>query len=148
MSAEAHKLDKHAAIAIDPRSCEHCGLTIDRHRMVDDGDGPIFYCLDVSSNELTLEELERRAELIRQIEVAEIFARLEAMDDPSRRPPPPRSKPKPYRTPQSTIDAFWYVVREGNTEKLEDWLAAHPRDAGYLVKRLQEKLDKSREAAR
>jgi hypothetical protein len=31
-------------IEIDPRPCEWCGLTIDQHVMVDDGDGPEFFC--------------------------------------------------------------------------------------------------------
>jgi hypothetical protein len=32
---------------LDPRPCEFCGLTIDRHDMVDHGEGPEFYCADV-----------------------------------------------------------------------------------------------------
>jgi hypothetical protein len=135
-------------IELDPRPCECCGRAIDHHRMVDAGEGPEFFCAGLSPDELTLEELERRAELIRQIEVSEIFARLEAMDDASKRPPHREPAPKPYRTPQSTVDAFWYVVRQGNTALLESWLANHSCDAGYLVKRLQEKLDKPRETAR
>jgi hypothetical protein len=132
-------------IEMDPRPCGCCGRAIDYHRMVDGGEGPEFFCADLSPDEMTLEELERRAELIRQIEVAEIFARLEAMANPSkRRPAPP--EPKPYRTPQSTVDAFWYVVRQDDTAKLEEWLAAHPRDAGYLVKRLQEKTQQEAKA--
>jgi hypothetical protein len=134
-------------IELDPRPCECCGRAIDNHRMVDEGEGPEFFCASLSPDDLTLEELERRAELIRQIEVDEIFARLDAMDNFSKRRPAPR-EPKPYRTPQSTVDAFWYVVRQGNTAQLESWLANHPCDAGYLVKRLQEKLDKPRETAR
>jgi hypothetical protein len=34
-------------IAIDSRPCELCGLTIDRHDMEDDGDGPLFFCADI-----------------------------------------------------------------------------------------------------
>lgn len=130
MIAEAIELD---ALAIDPRPCEHCGLTLDHHDMVDHGEGPEFYCREIALEELTLPELERRAELIRQIEVAEIFARLEAMDNPERRPPP-RAVPKPYQTPQSTIDAFWYVCRLGDADHLMRWLEQHPRDAARLQK--------------
>ena len=32
-------------IEIDPRPCELCGLTIDRHQIVDNGEGPEFFCL-------------------------------------------------------------------------------------------------------
>jgi hypothetical protein len=42
--------------------------------------------------------------------------------------PPPR----PYRTPQSTIDAFWYLVRLNEPARLEAWLLDHPRDTAFL----------------
>jgi hypothetical protein len=122
-------------LAIDPRPCEKCGLTIDRHNIVDDGEGPLFYCADLSPNEMTLPELERRAELIRQVEVAEIMARIFvfAVDD---QPSAGRAadEPRPYRTPQATIDAFWYVVRLDNPDYLTRWLAQHPLDASALCK--------------
>ena len=31
-------------------------------------------------------------------------------------------KPRPYRTPQSTIDAFWYLVQLNDTARLKAWL--------------------------
>ena len=120
-------------ISIDSRTCGLCGCTIDRHEMVDDdGEGPIFYCPDLSPDEMTLEELERRAELRRQEEVAAIFARLEAMDDPSKRLPQ-RSEPEPYRPAGSTIDAFLHLARH-DRGKLADWLDNHPQDAPELFK--------------
>jgi hypothetical protein len=75
-------------LEIDPRPCELCGLTVDRHKMVDDGDGPLFYCLDLSPDEMTLPELERRAELRRQEEVAAILA-LGGDGRPGGSPAPP-----------------------------------------------------------
>jgi hypothetical protein len=123
-------------IAIDPRPCELCGLTIDRHDVVDDGDGPLFLCADISPDEMTLDELERRAELICQEEVAAIFARLEAMDDPSSRLPL-RSEPKPYRPAQSTIDAFRIVAAGGDVGRLKAWLLARPMDAPVLLTLLE-----------
>jgi hypothetical protein len=39
-----------------------------------------------------------------------------------------------YRTAQSTIDAFWYVVRNEGPEYLKGWLARHPADAPFLLK--------------
>jgi hypothetical protein len=125
-------------LEIDPRPCECCGLTIDRHEMVDDGEGPEFFCVDLPPDEMTLLELERRAELIRLVEVAEIMARMEAMDDPSKRLPPP-AEPRPYRTPQATIDAFWWVVGLGDPERFKAWLAARPDDAPFLLKLLEDK---------
>ena len=123
-------------LKIDARPCELCGLTIDRHQMVDDGEGPIFYCADLSPDEMTLDELERRADLIRREEVAAIFARLEAMDDPSRRLPP-RSEPEPYRPAQSTVDAFRIVAADGDVGRLKAWLLARPTDAPFLLTLLE-----------
>ena len=52
----------------------------------------------------------------------------------------PEPAPKPlYRTPQSTVDAFWYVVRNEDADYLADWLAWHPLDAAYLHKIWKEK---------
>jgi hypothetical protein len=123
-------------LEIDPRPCELCGLTIDRHEMFDDGEGPLFFCADISPDEMTLDELERRAELIRQEEVAAIFARLEAMDDPSRRLPP-RSEPEPYRPARSTVDAFHYLAATGDVARLKAWLADRPKDAPLLLALLE-----------
>jgi hypothetical protein len=123
-------------IVIDPRPCELCGLLIDRHEVIDNGDGPEFFCADLSPDEMTLDELERRADLIRQEEVAAIFARLEAMDDPSKRLPP-RSEPEPYRPAQSTVLAFKHVVALGDLERLKAWLLARPTDAPFLLALLE-----------
>jgi hypothetical protein len=127
------RLEDQAAIAIDPRTCMLCGFTIDRHDMVDDGDGPLFFCAEIDPENLTLPELECRAELLRQEEVAVILARLEAADDPSKRPPlVPRAEP--YRTPQSTEAAFKYVCSLNDADYLARWLANHPADAPELFK--------------
>lgn len=125
-----------APIELDPRPCEFCGLTIDRHDMVDHGEGPEFYCADVSPDDLTLPELERRAELRRQEEVAAIFARLEAMDDPSRRLAP-RSEPEPYYPPQATVAAFRCLTAAGDVGRIREWLADRPKDAPHLLALLE-----------
>jgi len=39
---------------------------------------------------------------------------------------------RPYRTPQSTIDAFWYLVRNDDAS-IDKWLDEHPRDRLYLI---------------
>jgi hypothetical protein len=106
--------------------------------MIDSGEGPEFFCADLSPDEMTLDELERRAELRRQEEAAAIFARLEAMDDPSKRLPP-RAGPEPYRPAASTIAAFWYVVGLNDLDRLEAWLLARPKDAPTLLKLLETK---------
>jgi hypothetical protein len=123
-------------IEIDPRPCVLCGRTIDLHEMVDEGDGPIFFCFELSP-EMTLAELECRAELRRQEEVAAIFARLEAMDDPSKRPPL-RTEPDPYRPAASTVSAFWHLVGVRDPERLREWLGNHPQDAPTLIQLLEE----------
>lgn len=119
-------------IEIDPRPCELCGLTIDRHQMVDDGEGPEFFCVDVPLDELTLDELERRAELRREEEFSAILARLEAMDDPSNRAPP-RDEPEPYRPAQSTVHAFQHFTAVGDVGRIREWLADRPEDAPHLL---------------
>jgi hypothetical protein len=126
-------------IEIDPRPCDWCGLTIDRHVMVDHGEGPEHYCPDLSPDEMKLDELERRAELRQQEEVAAIFARLEAMDDPSKRLPP-RSEPEPYRPARSTVDAFWYVVARHDLQRLKAWLSDRPKDAPFLLALLESSI--------
>jgi hypothetical protein len=82
---------------IDPRPCELCGLTIDRHEMIDHGEGPEHYCPDLSPDEMTMPELVRRAELRRQEVVAAIIARWEAMDEEiaRRKVAPPAGEPEP-----------------------------------------------------
>jgi hypothetical protein len=40
---------------------------------------------------------------------------------------------RPYRTPQSTIDAFWCVVSNYDDASIEKWLDEHPRDRLYLI---------------
>jgi hypothetical protein len=136
-----------APIEIDPRPCGLCGLTVNHHDMVDDGEGPIFYCADVSPDEMTLEELERRAELIRQLEIADMVERMERADPrdawkhTGEAPPPPevRNGPTPEparqsnRPAQSTIDAFLHLARH-DPERLPGWLANHPQDAPELFK--------------
>jgi hypothetical protein len=122
-------------IEIDQRPCELCGLTIDRHDMVDDGEGPIFYCADLFPDEMTLEELERRAELRRQEEVAAILARWEALDVEiaARRAPLPPREPEPYCPAKSTVDAFRYLSAAGDIGRIREWLADRPKDAPLLL---------------
>jgi hypothetical protein len=140
MNAICHIEREPEPIEIDPRPCELCGLTIDRHDMVDDGEGPQFYCPDLSPDEMTLDELERRAELIRQEEVAAIFAQLEAMDDPSKRlPPPSEFRARSDQPAASTVAAFWYVVGLDDLDHLRAWLDDHPRDKPALFKLLESK---------
>ena len=124
-------------ISIDSRPCQLCGRKIDGHEMVDDGEGPLFFCLNLPPDEMTLDELERRAELIRQIEVAEIMARMEATDGPFKVPAP--AEPRRYSTPQSSIDAFLFVARNHDADYLARWLENHPRDVATLTELWREK---------
>jgi hypothetical protein len=121
-----------APIEIDPRPCLLCGLTIDRHEMVDDGEGPEFFCPNLSPDEMTLPELERRAELRRQEELATIMAAM-----PDCPPLVPRSDPEPYRPAQSTVDAFRLIAASGDVGRLKAWLADRPKDAPLLLALLE-----------
>jgi hypothetical protein len=117
-------------IAIDPRPCV-CGYTIDQHLRVDTPEGPEFYCRDIEADEFGGAD-----DLVRQWELADPRDRWKHTGEP---PPPeigiPVSTTRPsYRTPQSTIDAFWYVVRLEDADHLKRWLAQHPRDVVTLQK--------------
>jgi hypothetical protein len=51
----------------------------------------------------------------------------------------PAASPRPYSTPQSTIDAFWHVAQNESPESLVEWLARHPQDAPFLRKLAEER---------
>jgi hypothetical protein len=140
ISPDTLESDEPLPLELDPRPCGLCGLTIDRHEQVDDGEGPIFYCPDLSPDEMTLDELERRAELRRQEDVAAILARWDAMDamDGAAVIPPP-GKPEPYRPAASTVDAFWFVVGLDDPARLEAWLLDRPKDAPTLLELMEAK---------
>jgi hypothetical protein len=128
----------HDPLAIDPRPCGLCGLTIDQHRVVDTGEGLEFFCLD---------------ENVVGDDAASVVARWEMADPRDRwrrtgEAPPPeavrnadivplKTAPRHYHTPQSTVDAFWYVVRLKEPDRLAAWLRDHPRDAPFLLKSLE-----------
>lgn len=118
-------------LEIEPRPCELCGLTIDQHRMVDDGDGPEFFCHELPANDL-----------VRQWEMRDPRDRWRHTGEV---PPPETVRNSdigtktatarlPYRTPQSTIDEFLYVVGLKDPPRLAAWLRAHPRDSAMLLK--------------
>ena len=48
-------------------------------------------------------------------------------------------KRRPYQTPQSTIDAFWYLVQINEPDRLKAWLEARPLDAPTLLKLYEER---------
>ena len=122
-----------APIEIDPRPCEWCGLTIDQHIMVDDGDGPEFFCEQVSPF---------AANLVVQWEMQDP---RDAWRHTGETPPPVTFRNayfagtappirQHYRTPQATINAFFYVAGFGDADHLKRWLQQHPRDAETLCK--------------
>jgi hypothetical protein len=53
-------------------------------------------------------------------------------------------KPRPYRTAESTIDAFWYLVGLNDPDRLEAWLADRPRDQQTLYALLQARKNEKR----
>jgi len=48
-------------------------------------------------------------------------------------------KPRPYRTPQSTIDAFWYLVQLNDPARLKAWLQDRPQDQQTLRRLYEER---------
>jgi hypothetical protein len=116
---------EHDPLEIDPRPCGECGLTIDRHRMVDDGEGPEFFC----------EEAHPYAfDLVRGWELADPRDRWKHTGEaPPKISAAPRARRKPYELFEVVEQAFWYVVRDGDAEYLRRWLARHPLDAPHLM---------------
>jgi hypothetical protein len=124
-------------IEIDPRPCEHCGLLLDDHFTIDGPEGPEHFChpLDVALQ-------------LRALRLQEAWERADARDswnhtgDPA--PPAsvrnsdisakPANAPRPYHTPQSTINAFLYVARNHDAAYVAKWLANHPQDVAFLTK--------------
>jgi hypothetical protein len=114
-------------LEIDPRPCELCGLTIDQHVMVDDGEGPEFFCEETDPY---------AADIVRQWELADPRDAWRHTGEP----PPPASvrnsdttaKPtRSQRPAESTVQEFWHVVTR-EPEKLKTWLARHPGEAPAL----------------
>jgi hypothetical protein len=138
-------------IQIDPRACGLCGLTVDKHDMVDTGEGPLFYCIDFDPNDLTLIELERREVLRFREEVAAMIEQWERADPrdawmhTGEAPPPdsirngPQTEPcrQSNRPAQSTIDAFLHLAQH-DRGRLAAWLANHPQDVGGELFKLWE----------
>ena len=117
-------------IEIDPRPCELCGLQIDCHEMIDNGEGPIFYCPDLET-QIYLDA----ADLVKQWELADPRdAWRHTGEPPPKASAIPNARPEPYRTPDSVIDAFWYVVGLNDPDRLKAWLLNHPKDAPHLHK--------------
>jgi hypothetical protein len=132
MNAISPELDP---IEIDPRPCECCGCTIDQHRRVDTPEGPEFFCDDIE-REIML----GAADLVRRWELADSRDRWKHTGEP-----PPKASTsrepglKPYRTAQSTVDAFWLVIGLNDPDRLKAWMRNHPKDAPTLLKLLENK---------
>ncbi|SRR5713101_3597056 len=120
------------SISIDPRPCQLCGLLIDCHEMIDDGEGPIFYC-----NEFDVDD--DVADIVRRLELADPRDRWKHTGEaPPKAADVPKRRPELY-TPQSVKDAFWYVVTLNDLKHLKAWLADHPADATTLLELLESK---------
>jgi hypothetical protein len=106
--------DEFLPIAINSKPCEFCGCAID----------------DLEDHIYLL-----AADLIAQWERADSRdCWRHTGEQPQPAVKPARAVAQPYRTPQSTIDAFWYVVRLDNPDYLTRWLEQHPIDAPTLCK--------------
>jgi hypothetical protein len=117
----------------DPWPCELCGCTIDRHERVDTQNGPEFYCDDVE-RQIYLDA----SALVKRWEMADPRDRWRHSGEP---PPEasdiPTTERQPYRTPQSVVDAFFYLVGLGDADRLAGWLRDHPKDVPTLLKLLE-----------
>jgi hypothetical protein len=106
-------------VEIDPQTCELCGCRIE-----------------------DLEELiyVRADDLIAQWERADPRDRWRYTgSQPPREVESVPTAAQPYRTPESVIQAFWYVVGLNDSEYLARWLADHAIDAPHLRKLVESK---------
>jgi hypothetical protein len=117
---------------IDQQLCEHCGLTVDRHRRVDTDGGLEFFCVDLHAEEMNLPS-DYAAQIARQWEMADPRDRWRHTGEPCPQAVDmPVAASQPYRTPKSVIDAFHVVVNLNDPEYLSKWFAQHPQDASFL----------------
>jgi hypothetical protein len=102
------------SVKIDPRPCELCGCT------TEDVEELIYLRAD---------------DLIAQWERADPRDCWRYIgEQPPRAVERAPAAAQPYRTPQSTIDAFWYVAGLNDPDHLKRSLAEHPRDVMALQK--------------
>ena len=63
---------------------------------------------------------------------------LDGKSYPAKQKPKPSEEPRrraePYRPPESTVQAFWYVTRNHDADYLVAWLAKHPADRPHLFR--------------
>jgi hypothetical protein len=90
-------------------------------------------CETLSPEEVA-EEIERiiyvrACSAVEQLELADPRDRWRHTGEQQPRIEPAPTAPRPCRTAQSTIDAFFYVASLDNPEYLKRWLARHPDDA-------------------
>ena len=104
--------------AVDAPTCEQCGC------IIEDLEEIIFV---------------RAADLVAQWELADPRDAWRHTGEKRPRPEVGIPTSQPYRTPQATIDAFWYVVRLNDPQRLAAWLDYHPHDAAFLLKLLEAK---------
>ena len=121
-------------IEIDPRPCEWCGL---RRSM-----NTSWSTTETAQNFFCQEIHPHAADLVRQWEMQDP---RDAWRHTGETPPPAAFRnadypgtPQPnrhhYRTPQATIDAFFFVAGLNDADYLKRWLQQHPRDAETLCK--------------
>jgi hypothetical protein len=67
--------------------------------------------------------------------IQEIIAAGFEMEEPT----PPAAQARSYEPPESTVQAFWYVVSLNDEDYLTRWLADHPREALHLRKLLEDR---------
>jgi hypothetical protein len=100
-------------------------------------------CETLSPEEIA-EEIERliylrAAAAVEQLELADPRDRWRHTGEQQPRIEPAPTAPRPYRTAQSAIDAFWYLVRLADSARLKAWLDDHPLDAPFLLRLMEGK---------
>jgi hypothetical protein len=100
-------------------------------------------CEKVNPDDIA-EEIERLIYLgasaaVEQLELADPRDRWRHTGEQQPRIEPAHSAPRPYHTPRSTVDAFWYVVSLADPARLAAWLDDHSQDAPFLLRLMEGK---------
>jgi hypothetical protein len=83
-------------------------------------------------------EYRSAADIVRGWELADPRDRWKHTGEPPpeivRNSDKPANTRRPYSAPDSVVDAFFFVARQGDVDRLARWLADHPTDKAELFK--------------
>ncbi|WP_247409678.1 hypothetical protein [Bradyrhizobium sp. 150] len=139
-----HQIEVPDAVDDLQNFAQKTGLAADQDLVQNVIAGPFAWVRELNDNE---PQSDTECELAAPSDDAQQLVRAWELEDARDRwkhtgelPPSPAEKPKTpvaYKPADSTIDAFFYLVRLGDSERLRSWLDDHRQDASYLLELLE-----------